>query len=311
MFKALILLGPTAVGKSGIALEVARAMETSIISADSVQVYKHLDIGSAKPVLTIREEVPHYLIDIVEPDEDFDAGIYLTHAQKVIPSLTADSQTILIAGGTGLYIRAIVDGLVEVPGKSEELRAELYRQIESGGEAELFQRLQRVDPAYAEVVHTNDHRRVVRALEIYELTGKPFSSLHNGTVPSFPEIDFIQIGLFRERGELHKRINQRVDEMFAKGLVEEVESLINEQGYSPDLNSLKSLGYRQVIQYLNGEFSLEVARDEIKKQTRRFAKRQMTWFNKDKRIKWLNLDLINTNQAVIEQIQKEFPELWF
>jgi len=226
-------------------------------------VYKHLNIGSAKPSLATQHIIPHHLIDIVEPNEDFDTGAYLVRCQQVIADLLKKNKFILIVGGTGLYIRAIVNGLIDLPLKDENLRANLYQLIEAGAAAELYQRLQKVDPNYAALIHPHDYRRLVRALEVYQMAGKPFSELHRETTPVFPEINFTQIGLYREKAELQQRIDKRVDEMFSQGLVKEVRLLL-EKGYSPNLNSFKSLGYRQVIQHLQGQLSLEQAKKEVK-----------------------------------------------
>ncbi len=286
MIQALIISGPTASGKSGLALELAQKYHTDIISADSVQVYKYLNIGSAKPGKAVLDKVPHHLIDLIEPDAEFDAGTYLNYCEDILPEIISRNKLILFAGGTGLYLKAVIDGLVDMPGKNQAVRDELYRAIKEGRRQELFQRLKKIDPVYAEKIHYNDNIRLVRALEVHQVTGKPLSVLHNSTQTSFPDIDFIQIGIFREKAELSERINQRVERMFHSGFIEEVDWLINQKGYSPDLKSLKSLGYYQVAQYLRGQLSLEETKNEIKKQTRYYAKRQMTWLKRDQRIKW-------------------------
>lgn len=282
----VVIVGPTAVGKTRLSLRLAQEFDGEIISADSRQVYRGMDIGTAKPTLEQRQRVPHHLIDVVAPDETFTLAQYQKLAYEAIDNVLARGRIPFLVGGTGLYVRAVVEGwgIPRVPPK-EELRAELYRQAEIEGEEALHARLREVDPAAAERIDPRNVRRVVRALEVYLETGQPISELQRKKPPPYR---ILQIGLTMERQELYRRIDERVDKMIEEGLVEEVRRLI-EQGYGHDLPSMSGLGYQQIGMYLRDQVSLEEAIQLIKRHTRRFVHHQYNWFRlDDENIRWFD-----------------------
>ncbi len=276
----IILAGPTAVGKTEVSLKLAEHINAEIVSADSMQVYKRMDIGTAKPSREERQAVPHHLIDLVEPDEDFSVADYQRHFQQTVASIYTRGKLPLLTGGTGLYIRACIQGFDLEPGSPiPGLRQELKEQAEEYGPLYLYQRLVEVDPEAAAKIHPNDHRRVIRALEVFFSTGAPISRLQQNRSHNF-EYKLIYLFLNRDRSELYQRIELRVDRMIAEGLVEEVQSLLK-NGFSSKLKPMQSLGYKQIGCYLEQKCSLEDATATIKQETRRYAKRQLTWFRKE------------------------------
>jgi len=282
----IVIVGPTAVGKTRLALRLAQEFDGEIISADSRQVYRGMDIGTAKPTLEERRRVPHHLIDVVAPDEPFTLAQYQELAYQAIDNVSARGKVPFLVGGTGQYVRAVVEGwgIPRVP-PNEELRAELYRQAEIEGQWALHARLREVDPVAAERIDPRNVRRVVRALEVYLETGRPISELQRKKPPPYR---ILQIGLTMERRELYRRIDERVDRMIEEGLVEEVRGLV-ERGYGYDLPSMSGLGYQQIGMYLRGLVSLEEAIQLIKRHTRRFVRHQYTWFRlDDESIRWFD-----------------------
>jgi tRNA dimethylallyltransferase len=274
----VVIVGPTAVGKTRLALRLAGELGAEIVSADSRQVYRGMDIGTDKPTAEERQRVPHHLVDIVDPDEEFTLARYQDMAHAAIDDMLTRDGVPLLVGGTGLYIKAVVEGW-SIPRvrPNEALRAELYREAEvEGGEA-LHARLRQVDPVAAEKIDWRNVRRVIRALEVYLETGRPVSELQRRKPPPYR---VLQIGLTMERVALYQRIDQRVDRMIERGLVEEVRGLV-EQGYDYELPAMSGLGYRQVGCYLRGEISLEEAIRLIKRDTRRFVRQQYNWFRLD------------------------------
>jgi tRNA dimethylallyltransferase len=274
----VVIVGPTAVGKTRLALRLAGELGAEIVSADSRQVYRGMDIGTDKPTAEERQRVPHHLVDIVDPDEEFTLARYQDMAHAAIDDMLTRDRVPLLVGGTGLYIKAVVEGW-SIPRVSpnEALRAELYREAEvEGGEA-LHARLRQVDPVAAEKIDWRNVRRVIRALEVYLETGRPISELQRRKPPPYR---VLQIGLTMERAALYQRIDQRVDRMIERGLVEEMRGLV-EQGYGYELPAMSGLGYRQVGCYLRGEISLEEAIRLIKRDTRRFVRQQYNWFRLD------------------------------
>src|SRR5258706_1274441 len=282
--KFVIVLGPTGVGKSAVAVDLALRRGGEVVNADSQLVYRHMDIGTAKPPAALREKVRHHLIDIVNPDGEFNAALYRELALKAIAEIAARGKEALVCGGTGLYLRALLGGIFVGPGKSPELRARLEAEASAKGVNALHDRLRVVDPAAAAGIHPNDRYRVVRALEVFELTGKGISRWQKEH--GFKESAFqaLQIGLNRERKELYDLIDRRADEMIAGGLVEEVKRLV-EPGYGLDLPPLHNVGYRHVGLHLQGQVELDEALALIKRDTRHLAKRQLTWFRADKEIR--------------------------
>jgi len=286
--RLLVILGPTASGKSRLAMEIAGALGCEIVSSDSLQVYKHLDIGTAKPSLEERAAVPHHLIDILDPDREFNAGTFREEASRAIEPLAAAGKNIILAGGTYLYVKALLSGLIEDLPADRSIRAALRKERAERGTASLYERLLSVDPESASRIHPNDYVRTERALEVYELTGQKMSlflSLHEFAVRDY---EYLKIGIYAEREELRGRIDARVDGMMSAGFVDEVRGL-RKMGYGPELKPMQSIGYKEVNAYLDGHLGLERAVELMKRDTKRFAKRQRTWLRADKEILWFEI----------------------
>ena len=282
----IILLGPTGIGKSKVAITLSAFFSSEIVSADSMQVYKYMNIGTAKPSREDRRVVPHHMINIVHPDQYFSAGEYSKMAREKINRIIESGKTPIIVGGSGLYIRALVDGLFSEPVISNTIKKRVKIQLDNKGSDYLHRKLKKIDPVAASKIHPNDWRRIIRALEVFLSTGETISSLQSKAKAEPIDCQYLIIGLKTERSNLYERIESRVDSMFKKGLVKEVRQLIK-RGYSQDLLPMRSLGYKEVFRYINGDYGIDEAKALIKKNTRHFAKRQMTWFNKDFRIKWI------------------------
>jgi tRNA dimethylallyltransferase len=294
----VVITGPTAVGKTDISIDVARQLEGEIVSCDSMQVYKYMDIGTAKPSVLERKAVPHHLIDVVAPDEDFNVARFQELAEAAISDITSRGRTPVLVGGTGLYIKAVVDGfLFPWEGASPKIRESLEEEAAQKGHDVLYARLEEVDPEAAKKIHPNDTRRIVRALEVHITTGRPISELwREGRRKKRARFDrLVMLGLVRERSELYERIDARCDKMIELGLVEETKELLD-QGYSRTLTSGQALGYKEVVRYLKGECSFEEAVELIKRDTRRYAKRQLTWFRADPRMEWLDVGVFESKK---------------
>lgn len=286
MNQLIAIVGPTAVGKSSLAIHLAQAFGGEIVSADSRQVYRYMDIGTAKPSPEERALVPHHLIDIADPDQDFTLALYQDMASRAIADIQRRGQLALLVGGSGLYIKSIVDGL-SIPQVAPDagLRRSLEQRAEREGYASLHNELKRVDPAAAAGIDLRNVRRVIRALEVYHTTGTPFSLQRRST----PLFDCLTLGLTTNRDNLYGMIDSRVDRMMQRGLVGEVEGLL-EQGYSLDLPAMSGLGYKQIGQYINGDVGLEEAVQRIKYDTHRFARHQYAWFRPgDEAIHWFDV----------------------
>lgn len=301
--RLIVLVGPTAVGKTAAGIELAERLGGEIISADSMAIYKGMNIGTAKPTAEEQQRVRFHMIDVVEPDQPFTVVDFAQGATAIIDGLPAESKWPILLGGTGFYVRAVVDGL-DIPevGPDPELRAGLAEEAQEKGKEALHDRLRQVDPKTADRLHVNDLKRVIRALEVYELTGIPMSELHEADKRSTRYPDAAWFGLTMDRERLYKRIEDRVDQQIKDGLVEEVRGLLD-KGYEKSLTSLQGLGYKEIIGYLTGEYSLEDAVELLKRRTRRFAKRQFTWFNPDKRIYWIDIEGKSADQVaeIIEE----------
>ncbi len=286
--KTLAIVGPTASGKTKLSIIVAEKINGEIISADSRQIYKYMDIGTAKPSKEYREKIKHYFIDELNPDEEFNAGVFGKRGREIIEDIFSRGKVPIIVGGSGLYIKMLIDGFFEGPGADWELREILYDKAKKLGVDILYEELKRVDPESAQKIHPNNLKRVIRALEIYYLTGKPISQLQK---ESKPKINFqtVQIGLNWDRKKLYNRIEERVDQMIRDGLIEEVKHL-RELGYDKNLNALQTVGYKEVFDYLDGLITHDQMIYLIKRNSRRYAKRQLTWFRQDKRIIWVDVD---------------------
>ena len=285
-FPILAIVGPTASGKSGLAVAVAERLGTEIVSADSMQFYRGMEIGTAAPTPDELGRVRHHFVGFLRPDEEFSAGAYEVAAREVVAGLNSRGKTAVVAGGSGLYVSALIDGLFPGPGKDETVRSRLQTEAEEGGVGELYGRLELVDADYARAINRNDLRRIVRALEVFEQTGRPLSALHREHRESERPIESVQVGLDYDREELYARIDARVDQMIEEGLVDEVKRLIDD-GYGGEIERLRSLGYREIAAYLRGETPFEEAVELMKRNTRRYAKRQLTWFRGDSRVHWL------------------------
>ncbi|HUK57444.1 MAG TPA: tRNA (adenosine(37)-N6)-dimethylallyltransferase MiaA [Nitrospiria bacterium] len=290
----IVLVGPTAVGKSAAAIRLALKLRSEIVSADSRMVYRGMDIGTAKPAAAgkpgpeERSGVVHHLIDIVDPDEPFSAGRFKHLAAAVIERMHREGKIPIVVGGTGLYVKLLLHGLWEGPGADRALRERLYEAERREGAGHLHRRLNEIDPESARAIRPQDRSKIVRAIEVYETTGRPLSDFHREHRFSESPYRAVQIGLRRSRADLYRRIEERVDRMMDGGLVEEVRRLIG-RGYAPELPSMKGLGYRQIAGCLNGEYDRAEAVRRLKRDTKRYAKRQFTWFNRDPSIRWIDL----------------------
>lgn len=285
MDKLIIITGTTATGKTETAIKLAKEIDGEIISADSMMVYKYMDIGTAKPTKEEMEGIPHYLIDIRYPNEFFDVKDFVSLAKEKIKEITEKGKIPIVVGGTWLYIKSLLYGLSEIPTADWDLRNKLYKESSKM----LYEKLKKVDPVYAEKIHQNDKKRVVRALEVYYLTGKPFSSFHKNE--DKPLYDFIGFVFERDRNQIMERIEKRVAKMIEKGLLDEVKFLLD-KGYEKSITSMQAIGYKELIPYFKGECSLEEAKENIIKNTKAFAKRQIRTFHKKfKDDKWYFIDI--------------------
>ncbi|MHB8126837.1 MAG: tRNA (adenosine(37)-N6)-dimethylallyltransferase MiaA [Desulfitobacteriaceae bacterium] len=300
----VVIVGPTAVGKSALGVELARIVMGEIISADSVQVYKQLNIGSAKPTISERQNIPHHFIDCIEPDQPFTVAQFQLQANLLIDYIKKRGHVPVLLGGTGLYIRSVLDPYRFLEFSSELLRKKWTDFLRTEGKEALYEVLKQHDPQSAERLHINDIVRIIRALEVYELTGKTLSSQRqfreNEYLPLNPSI--IYIGLTAPRELLYQRINLRCEQMLAQGLLEETQGILR-NGYSPKLKPLQSIGYRHAIWHLQGLVSLSEMLRLLKRDTRHFAKRQLTWFNRDPRITWYDI-----TQTSIEKIVEDLSQ---
>lgn len=307
----LALVGPTAAGKTALALKLAPLLNTEVICADSAQVYRRLDIGTAKPNPAERARVKHHLIDLVEPDCDFSVADYQGAAYRVIAGLEERGKLPFLVGGTGLYIKAVIDRYAfGEAGKDARLRGRLAAAAQQRGPEALHRRLSRLDPEAAARIHPRDERRIIRALEVYYREGRPISEQVAQTRRQKPAFNLLMFGLTAPRAALYRRIERRVDQMLAQGFLAEVRALLD-AGFDPASPGLQILGYRQLVNHLRGETGLDEAVDEIKRQTRRLAKRQWTWFCRDRRVNWLevtednNLDTLA--EIICNQVKEKLP----
>ncbi|MGI6169639.1 MAG: tRNA (adenosine(37)-N6)-dimethylallyltransferase MiaA [Christensenellales bacterium] len=301
----LVLVGPTAVGKTAAAIELARRLDGEIVTADSVQVYIGMDIGSAKPDIRERAAAKHHMIDLVEPDVPYNVMLYKQAAVTVIDDIHARGKLPILAGGTGLYVNSLVYPMeFNEASYDEDYRESLRRFSDEHGAEALHQRLACVDAEAAASIHPNNQKRVIRALEVHHLTGRPFSSFQTTYREQPPPYDLTMVGLTMPRSLLYERIEQRVEDMMAHNFLDEVATLLSK--YPQDCHAFDSLGYRQLIAYMEGDYSLPEAIQQIKRETRRFAKRQFTWFNRDQRIRWYSvLNYRRIEDMIVDIIQME------
>ena len=305
----LVIVGPTAVGKTAVSIDVAKKLNGEIISADSMQIYKYMDIGTAKIKPEEMEGIPHYLIDIVYPDEDFTVADFKHHAEKYIKKINAVNKVPIVVGGSGLYLNSIVYELKFTKiKKNEEFRKKCQELANIHGVEYLYNRLNHIDPLTASRISPNDIKRIIRALEVYDETGKPMSYFNKDFREKTDKYNLLMIGLTTDRATLYSRIEERVDKMIEEGLIEEVQNLLN-MGYGRDLVSMQAIGYKEIISYLYGETSLQEAIDILKRNTRRFAKRQLTWFKRDDRIKWIDIGKFNSIDEISNYIVNNFNNM--
>ncbi len=286
--RVIIIAGPTASGKSDIAFTLAKTLSTEIISADSRQIYRKLDIGAAKPPDEYLTAVRHHFINSHDLNQPFDAGAFEVEALKIIDEMHSKGLIPIVCGGSGLYIRALINGIIDIA-PDESIRSELKAKRDELGDEALYDLLKSIDPLAAASMTSRNYKRVLRALEVYYITGKPISEVHS-TFQRGSEIEFMEYGITWDREILYSRINERVERMLEAGLVQEVQGILDD-GYPPALNGLNTVGYKEIISYLYNEISLERAVALIQRNTRHYAKRQLTWFKKDPAIQWLKMEL--------------------
>ncbi len=304
MKKKIVLLGPTGIGKTDLSIELALKINAEIISADSMQIYKYIDIGTAKPDSNQLSKVKHHLISIISPNETFNVVKYISVTKNIIKEISDKEKGIIITGGTGMYVRGLIQGILPEENDDHEIRLELEQNINKYGIEYLLNELKSVDPLKHEQFSKtpNDHRRIIRALAFYKANGIPLSNLQNNWNSPLPK-DFIQIGLKMEREQLYERINKRVDKMIDNGFIDEVKNLLS-LNIPENFPCWQAIGYRTLALYLKNQLSLDEAIDKIKQDSRRYAKRQLTWFNKIDSIKWLNVNE-NTLNEIIATLEKE------
>ncbi len=299
----IILSGPTAVGKTALSIELAKRVNGAIISADSMQVYKYMDIGSAKIMPEEMCGIKHYLIDALEPSDEFNIVVFQKMAKAALDEIYANGQIPIIAGGTGFYIQALLYDIdFDNQDTDDAYRAELEKIAKTQGNEILHNRLKEIDPVSAEKIHANNVKRVIRALEFYKLTGKPISEHNEAEQQKESPYNFAYFVLTDDRENLYKRIDLRVDIMLKNGLLDEVKKL-KEMGYHRDMVSMQGLGYKEILDYFDGKTSLEEAIYILKRETRHFAKRQLTWFRREKDVIWMDKSKYNYDDtAVLEEM---------
>jgi len=295
----IVICGPTGIGKTSLSLSLAQEFNGCIIGADSMQIYRYMDIGTAKPKANELSTAPHYLVDVADPDEDFDAAMYLKEGRKAVSDICSRKMVPFIVGGTGFYLRAILHGLFPVSASDTDIREQLKEELKLKGEDALYNKLCLCDPSAALRIHPNDTYRVIRALEVFQITGQPMSEFQQEH--SFSECPYntLKFCLNMDREKLYDRINSRVEQMIQEGLLEEVKMLLD-RGYSEDLKSMQSIGYRHMIEYIKGLFSWDETIYNLKRDTRQYAKRQLTWFRKDKDMIWKTHDEIDEIRALVK-----------
>lgn len=296
----ILILGVTASGKGRLAFDLARKLHGEIVSIDSMKVYRRMDIGTAKPSRERQKAVKYHLIDIFEPSEACTVGIFLEKVHLAIAEIEKAGKSAIVSGGTAMYIKTLLYGLFDGPGADAQIRSRLKQRIADEGSQKLHEEMTRVDPEAAERIHPNDARRIVRALEVYEITGKPISSFQQQFSAEATQDDWMIIGLGRQKEDASSRINMRVKKMIEAGLVDEVKSLLAEE--KPlSKQAAAAIGYTEIIDHLNGEISLEDAIERIKINTRKFAKSQRTWFKTFKNVNWLDIAEDESPEEILEK----------
>jgi tRNA dimethylallyltransferase len=299
MKKVIILLGPTAVGKTKAAILLARHLGTEIISADSMQVYRHMDIGTAKPSQEELKEVRHHMIDIIEPSGEYSAGRYVEEVVSIVERLLGEGKTPLFVGGTGLYIKAMTKGLFSGPRADAALRGEL-KEAEEDSPGTLYSMLKKLDPEAASSINPSDKRRLIRALEVCLVASCPATELKRTLTSALP-FEFVKIGITRERAELYRLIDSRVDEMMKQGLLDEVKAVLS---MGPSKTAMQAIGYKEMAAHLAGLYPLEEAVRLVKRNSKRYAKRQFTWFKKEENVKWVDVTGLTEPEGIFGRILK-------
>jgi tRNA dimethylallyltransferase len=302
--RLIIIVGPTGVGKTECAIKCAAAFGGEIISADSMQVYRYMDIGTAKPTIEERRSIPHHLIDMVDPDKPFNAALFVESASALIERIADSGKTIFVVGGTGLYVRSLLGGLCESPRADEALREAYRRDLMLFGSGYLHEQLKDADPEAARKIHRNDTVRIIRALEVVQHTGESIIRKQDEHRFADRQYDYMTIGLTVGRSLLYEKINSRTDSMIRRGLVGEVETLLS-KGYTEHHKPMQSMCYKHIIDYIKGGLELPEARRLIKRDTRRYAKRQLTWFKKEEDILWFH----PADETMINQEVARFLEI--
>jgi tRNA dimethylallyltransferase len=299
MKNIITICGPTGIGKTGFSIFLARAFNGEIVGADSMQIYKYMDIGTAKPDALERAQVRHHLVDFLDPAQDFDAGQYAKIADQAVDAIGQNNRIPIVAGGTGLYIRALLYGLFRSQPACRATLAELTETLENKGSPFLHRQLASCDPAAAGRIHPHDGFRIIRALEVFLTTGVPISRKQTRHGFAHPRYRSLTLGLYMDRHDLYDRINQRVDMMMARGLLAEVQGLV-EKGYDLNLKSMQSIGYRHMGWVINKDMGLDTAVSELKRDTRRYARRQFTWFRKEPGIVWMTPEQTGRAAALVK-----------
>jgi len=300
--KIIFLAGPTAIGKTEIAVILAKKMNAEIISCDSMQVYKGMDIITAKPSPTLRKRIPQHLMDIVSPTKRYDVSQYRKDALKKIKEISKKGKTPLVVGGTGLYMSILIDGIFKASPQNQKMRQKLFKEAEEKGNAFLYERLKKIDPEAAAKIHSHDTKRIVRALEVFQTSGKPISQLQKQRIGLADEYEIKIFCLNMEREKLYKRIYARVERMFKQGLIKEVKKLLK---LKLSKTASYAIGIRELKGYIEGKYNLEEAKRLMKHNSRLYAKRQLTWFRKDKKIKWLEIKDSNKPAVIAKRLWKK------
>ena len=302
--KGLVILGPTAVGKSGLALEIAQKYGGEIVCIDSRTVYRKIDIGTAKPTPRHRKKIPHHMLDLLDLDQKCDAVWFASEARKAVTEISARGRLPILVGGAGFYLRSVLHGLFDIDLPEEE-RAEFAARISDIPTSELYEQLSEVDRKSSVKIHENDRYRIVRALEVYALSGTPLSEHISDQADDGFSLNAIKIGLNTRRETVHRRINDRTAEMIENGWIEEVRELLNE-GVGTELPGMQTIGYQEIISYLSGEIDLDSCVEKISAATRQYAKRQLTWFRKEDKVKWLDISKDDPAEEVSMILDKEW-----
>ncbi|MCK9295140.1 MAG: tRNA (adenosine(37)-N6)-dimethylallyltransferase MiaA [Desulfobulbaceae bacterium] len=302
--KIIVLAGPTAIGKTELSLAMAEEFGCEILSMDSMQIYKYMDIGTAKPTMAERRRVPHHLLDFVDPAEPYNVGCYVSDARRVIKEIAVRNRLPMLVGGTGLYMARLLDGIFELPEVPREIRDRVQAQLQEKGHAFLHAELAKVDPESAARIHLNDSQRLSRAMEIWQATGIPWSRHlqieQQERTRQRAGYDVMKIGLNCDRTMLYDRINRRVEIMVEQGILPEVENLLA-MGYARELNPMQSIGYKHMINYIDKIWQWEDALAYLARDTRRYAKRQLTWFSRDEEIRWFRPAEADAIRAIINK----------